>query len=131
MQNLLWQDNNFKQSKKYALNAYLYLSKNSSGYRNDYKKLMNAMNNYLDSSLNLSETKPFEVMYPKMIKLASTVDVNDTLTKALTFQLLCSLRLNYLWLKRDFSSFLTECAQFQIFFANELHLKNLIQLHFL
>jgi len=106
-------DNDYKQSKKYALLAYKHLSINSSKYRNDYTHCMIALNNYLDSSLNLLETEPFEATYPKMIELANSTNKKDIYSEFQTFQQLCSLHLNYLWLKKDFTSFLAYTKYFE------------------
>ncbi len=106
--------NDYQNCKKYSLIAYNYLSSNPSKYRNDYLHYLNSINNYLDSSLNLLETKPFEEMYPKMVEMTNAhLDRTDVYSSAISFQLLCTLKLNYLWIKQDYKSFLLVCDDFE------------------
>lgn len=99
-------DNNYLESKKNALLAYEHLINNSSKYRDDYLHKNIALNNYLDASLNLSETKPFEKMYPVMLKMKSNVNYSGVFFNVKNFQQHCSLHLNFLWLKRDYTTFI-------------------------
>lgn len=106
-------DNNYYESKKNALLAYEYLIVNSSKYRDDYMLKITTLNNYLDASLNLLETKPFETMYPKMLKMKKAANYTGVLFKANDFQYFCSLHLNYLWLKKDYTTFLKVVEQYE------------------
>ncbi|WP_420571097.1 hypothetical protein [Kordia sp.] len=117
-------DNNYEACKEYSLKAFNYLSANPSEHRNDYLHQLRAINNYLDSSLNNLEVKPFEEMFPKMQALAETnFGKVDVLTDSITYQLMYSLKLNYLWLKKDYEAFLIEKNSIEnnyILFENSL-----------
>jgi len=105
--------NNYGDGKKYAMKAYKHLSLHPSKYRNDYFQCFNALNNYLDCSLNLSETLPFEETYPKMLQMAKTVNKSPAFYDVSTFMVLCSLHLNYLWLKKDYPTFSKDFKQYK------------------
>jgi hypothetical protein len=117
-------DNNYEACKEYSLKAFNYLSVNTSEHRNDYLHRLRAINNYLDSSLNNLEVKPFEEMFPTMQALAnSNFGKVNVLTDSITYQLMYSLKLNYLWIKRDYDSFLVEKTRIEhnyILFENSL-----------
>ncbi|MDC8005200.1 hypothetical protein POV27_14155 [Aureisphaera galaxeae] len=107
-------DNDFQECKRYSLLAYEHLSDYPSPYRNDYLLQIRALNNYLDSSMNLSETLPFEETFPKIEALATQyVGKIDSYTDAMTFQFMASLKLNYVWLKKDVDAFISEFPKLQ------------------
>jgi len=102
-------DNNYEECKKYTLIAINFLKANGSPYRNDSLRLLYLMNNYLDASLNLLETEPFDKMYPEMIALLPTEKGKaDAHMTSVYHQLISTLRLNYLWLTKDYSAFIDE-----------------------
>jgi len=102
--------NNYPKCKENALLAYKCISSNPSKHINNYDLNMSSLNNYLDASLNLLETKPFEAIYPKMLKMRSNTNTTEFLGNAIDFQYLCSLHLNYLWIKKDYKNFI-ECSE--------------------
>lgn len=99
-------NNQYEKTKEYSLKAYHHLNEHKSNYRNDYLRNIMCLNNYIDSSFNLLETSPYEIMYPQMIEIVkSASETSDTHSKALIFQILSTLKLNYLWIKKDTSQF--------------------------
>lgn len=103
--------NDFETSKIYSLKALNYLSAKSSIYRNDLWHYIRCKNNFLEASLSLMETEPFEQLYPELqliSKKAVAINKRDLYAKALTFQFLCNLRLRYFWLIKDSVTFLDE-----------------------
>jgi hypothetical protein len=107
-------DNDYKNSMEYSLKAFYYLKENYSKYRNDYLHYVTCLNNYLDASLHLLETKYFEEMYPQMIKITnSSITNNDIYSKAIIFETLSTLRLNYLWLVKDCVTFYDESEELE------------------
>jgi len=105
--------NDYTKSKKNALLAYECISSNTAKSIDSYKLSLIALNNYLDASLNLSETAPFETIYPKMLEMRDYTDTKDFFLKAKEFQQLCSLHLNYLWIKKDYKTFLKCCKAYE------------------
>jgi len=102
-------NNDYEKAKIYSLKAYNYLKENASVYRNDYMRRLISLNNYLAASLDLEEIEPFEFMYPQMVEIAKIASLNsDTYSSARTFQVLSSLKLNYLWITRDANAFAKE-----------------------
>ncbi|WP_299886478.1 hypothetical protein [uncultured Lacinutrix sp.] len=107
-------DNNYEENKKYSLIAYNYLKSHPSKYRDDYVHYLICLNNYLDSSIRLLETEPFMEVYPKIIELVNSNTKNNSIDiNTQTFQVLCSLKLNYFWLTKDVDSFLKEEQEFE------------------
>jgi len=106
-------DNNYQLSKENALLAYQNLIANPSKYRNDSELCSKALNNYLDASLNLSETAPFEAIYPKILEISNKANKKSILAETKFFQHLCSLHLNYLWIKKDYTTFLKYSNQYE------------------
>ena len=116
-------NNDYQQGKKNSLLAYQHLQAHPSKYRDDYKFNSIALNNYLDSSLNLSETVVFEETYPVMIEMTKNSNKNDTYSKVNAFQQLCSLHLNYLWKTKDYATFLNKSKDYERDYATyETHL---------
>lgn len=109
--------NNYSEGKKYAMKAYNHLFLHPSKYRIDYFRCLIALNNYLDSSLHLSEIIPFEETYPKILQVAKSVNKNSELSNVSTFMITCSLHLNYLWLKRDYNTFSSVFEQYKKSFS--------------
>ncbi|WP_299678918.1 hypothetical protein [uncultured Tenacibaculum sp.] len=100
-------DNDFNEGKRYSFLAYEYLNNNPSKYRDDFLLKFKALNNYLDSSMNLMETTPFEKIHPELLKL---IDENEhrfsSITKSFSTIANDCLVLNYLWIKKDANRFL-------------------------
>jgi len=102
-------NNNYSEAKAYSLKAYNYIKNHASIYRNDYKRLIICLNNYLTASLDLEEQEPFKIVFPQMLDIANTAANNsDTYSSATTFQVLSSLKLNYFWITKDIDEFETE-----------------------
>lgn len=103
--------NAFEKSKHFSLKALKYLTSNASVYRNDLWHYIKCKNNYLEASLSLRQTIPFEEMYPELQDISEkriALNKRDTYVKAFTFQFLCNLKLRYLWLTKDTGTFLKE-----------------------
>ncbi len=100
-------NNDFKEGKRYSFLAYEHLKNNPSKYRDDFLLKFKALNNYLDSSMNLLETKPFETIHPEILKL---IEQNEHKFSAIikSFSTIANdcLVLNYLWIKKDVHHFL-------------------------
>ena len=110
---IFYGNNQYQKTKEYSLKAYHHLNKQPSEYRNDYLRNIVCLNNYIDSSFYLLETSAYEIMYPQMIDIVGIASkISDTHSKALIFQILCTLKLNYLWIKRDIAKFYEDIDEF-------------------
>ena len=106
-------NNQYARAKEYSLKAYHHLRSNTSKYRNDHLRNLICLNNYIDASFHLMETEPYEIMYPQMIDIVKIASkTSDTYSNALIFQILATLKLNYLWIKKDTTQFLKEIDSF-------------------
>lgn len=102
-------NNEYQKTKDYSLKAYHHLKQHPSVYRNDYLRSLICLNNYIDASFYLKETESYEIMYPQMIDIVKIASkTSDTYSNALIFQILATLKLNYLWIKKDTSEFYKE-----------------------
>ncbi|WP_299835143.1 hypothetical protein [uncultured Tenacibaculum sp.] len=100
-------NNDFNEGKRYSFLAYEQLNNNPSKYRDDFLFKFKALNNYLDASMNLMETTPFEKIHPELLKL---IENNEHKFSAI-MKSFCTvandcLVLNYLWIKKDTKRFL-------------------------
>lgn len=106
-------NNQYQKAKDYSLKAYQHLNKNTSAYRNDYLKNLVCLNNYIDASFHLMETESYEIMYPQIIEIVKQAsNTVDTYSNSLIFQILSTLKLNYLWMKKDVTQFYEEIDDF-------------------
>jgi hypothetical protein len=106
-------NNEYQKTKDYSLKAYHHLKQHPSMYRNDYLKSLICLNNYIDASFYLKETESYEIMYPQMIDIVKIASkTSDTHSNALIFQILSTLKLNYLWIKKDTVQFYKEIDSF-------------------
>ncbi|WP_442267682.1 hypothetical protein ACSIGC_08440 [Tenacibaculum sp. ZS6-P6] len=100
-------NNDFNEGKRYSFLAYEHLDQNPSKYRDDFLLKFKALNNYLDSSMNLMETTPFEKIHPELLKLINENKHKfNVITKSFTTIANDCLVLNYLWIKKDIDRFL-------------------------
>jgi len=107
-------DNNYVESRRFSLKSLNHLESNSSKYRDDYLHQLICINNYLDSSLHITDTGDFKAMYAKMIGINEKLSKKNHLdSNARAFQLLCTLKLNYFWITRDTVSFLEDFRDFE------------------
>jgi len=99
-------NNDFHEVKKYSMLAYRHLNENKSVYRDDFVLKFKALNNYLDSSMNLTETEPFERIHPIIEDLIKKSKHKfSSFNDAFITQANNCLVLNYLWIKKDFTRF--------------------------
>ncbi|SNR14369.1 hypothetical protein [Tenacibaculum jejuense] len=100
-------NNDFIEGKRYSFLAYEHLNNNPSKYRDDFLLKFKALNNYLDSSMNLMETSPFEKIHPEILKLIDNNKHNfNAIIKSFSTIANDCLVLNYLWIKKDVNRFL-------------------------
>jgi len=106
-------DNNYKKSRQYSMMAFKYISENSSNLRDDYLLKVKSLNNYIDASLHLEDIQMFDKYYSLFKELIlANISTKDHTRNAKTLQFLICNRINYLWLKKDFDTFLNEFSYF-------------------